>query len=222
MADIKAVLFDLDGTLINSRIDFRQMKDALIKYLEAAGVKLGLLSNAMLNYEIMEKSTKYLQQKGYSKDRIREILGQASKIMDQFELESLEEVSLIEGVSETLEALKNKRLKLGIMTRSCREYTEKVLSKFGLLKYFDAIVARDDIEKPKPNAEHALHLLSLLGVSAHEAICIGDHWSDAECAQRAGVKFIIIGRRGDDYSRHSDCKSIEKLEDVIKLLGHRN
>lgn len=217
---MKAVIFDLDGTLINSSIHFKKMKFEIIQYLEEVGVEPGLLNDRMLNFEITNSALEYLRQKGFSDEETRRVLSKIAEIMNRVELESLNDAALVEGVSETLKALKSKGLKLGIMTRSCREYAEKVLEKFGLSEYFDAVVARDDVEKPKPDPEHAFHLLRLLSVSAEDALFVGDHWSDAECAKKVRLNFLLIKRRGQDVEalKEFDCQAIERMEDIVELV----
>ena len=54
--NLKAIIFDLDGTLVNSSIPFKKMKMRIIKHLEEAGVPRGLLNNEMLNFEITSKA----------------------------------------------------------------------------------------------------------------------------------------------------------------------
>jgi phosphoglycolate phosphatase len=216
---LSAVIFDLDGTLINSAVPFKDMKRKIIAYLQANGVTIGLLNEDMLNSEIMNLAVSDFQQKGFSRNQISEILAQASRIMNEVELQSAENATLIEGVPQTLYTLKKQGLKLGIMTRGCREYTCKILAKFDLGKFFDAVVARDDVDQPKPNPEHAFRLLKLLGVRAQETLFVGDHWSDAECAGQAGLRFIFVGRgQGLERVRELGYQAVDSINDIIKFI----
>lgn len=217
---MKAVIFDLDGTLINSVIPFEKMKKMTIAYLESVGVAPGLLNKRMLNFEITGKATKDLRAKGAMEEQMTAILGRVSEIMNRVELESVDSAASTEGVREALSDLKARGLKLGVMTRGCRKYAERVLGRLGLRDYFDAVVARDDVEKPKPNPEHAFHLLSLLGVSAAEALYVGDHWSDAECAEQAGLGFVLFRRPGQDTqpSGEFSFEAVDDIRDVVNLV----
>jgi len=191
---LRAVIFDLDETLIHSGIDFKKMKSLTIEFLESMGVKPCLLSTRMLNLEIINIVTEDLRMKGLSREEIQRVLAKVAEIMNEVELESLDKATLIEGVPETLRALKARGLKVGIMTNGCREYAKKVLARFCLEKYVDAVVARTDVARPKPSPEHAFYVLKLLDVSAEEAVLVGDHWLDAECAKKSGLQFILVGR----------------------------
>ena len=139
--------------------------------------------------------------------------------MNEVELESLDEASIISGVPETLKALRERGLKIGLMTRSCREYAEKILEKFNLRKYFDVVIARDDVENPKPDPAHAMRILDLLDVSADETLFIGDHWSDMECAKRSGLKFVLFSLKEDNMQLSiSDVPKIREMKSVLKII----
>jgi len=216
---LKAIIFDLDGTLINSAIPFKKMKLRIIKYLEDAGVTPSLLNGEMLNFEITSKAVDDLKSKGFSRRYIEKALDEVSNIMNKVELESSDDATLLLGVPETLKALKKRGLKIGLMTRSCREYAERILEKFNLQKYFDVIIARDDVENPKPDPSHAIKLLRILNVSAEEALFVGDHWSDAECAERSGLNFVLFRREEDDlYVGKSDLLKIRNIKEIFRFI----
>jgi len=216
---LRAVIFDLDGTLINSAIPFKKMKRRIIKLLEDAGVTSNLLDEEMLNFEITRKAVEDLRNKGFSQQYIRKTLDEVSKIMNEVELESLCDASLISNVPETLKALKNEGLKIGLMTRSCREYAEKILMRFNLSKFFDAIIARDDVENPKPDPSHAIKLLEILDVSPDETLFIGDHWSDAECARRSGLNFVLFMREeGNLHIEKMNISKIRNAEEILRII----
>ncbi len=217
---MKAVIFDLDGTLINSVIPFEKMKQMIIAYLESVGVTPGLLKDLMLNFEITGKAVEDLRAKRFTEEEITTVLERVSEIMNRVELESVESAVVTEGVRAALRDLKKKGLKLGVMTRGCREYAERVLVRLGLRECFHAVVARDDVEKPKPDPEHAFHLLGLLGVSAAEALYVGDHWSDAECARQAGLGFVLFRRPGQDTqpSGEFSFEAVDDIRDIVKLV----
>jgi phosphoglycolate phosphatase len=219
---LKAVIFDLDGTLINSAIPFKEMKRKVITFLQANGVKERLLNEDMLSTEIINLAVSCLQQKGFSENRVSDVLAQVSNIMNEFELQSTENATVIEGVPQTLYVLKEQGLKLGVMTRGCREYTHKILAKFSLNRYFDTVAARDDVDQPKPNPEHAFHLLKLLGVKAQETLFVGDHWSDAECAKQAGLKFVFVSHGQDiEKVQELDYPIIDNINDVVRFLAKK-
>jgi HAD superfamily hydrolase (TIGR01509 family) len=217
---LKAVIFDLDGTLIDSKIDFQKMKRRSIRLLEASGVKQGLLTENMLNYDIEARAKEYLRKKGAPEEAIQMAFQKVTKIMNQIELKAVESVRPVDGVVKTLVNLKARGLKIGIITRSCREYTHRILEKLDLKRFIDAIAARDDVSKPKPAPEHPQYLMTILRVKPSETILVGDHPMDALCARNAGIRYFLVpGRNANARFRKNDNKILQSIKDLIPKLS---
>jgi len=193
------------------------MKKRSIRFLEDAGVASGLLTEKMLNYEIEERAVNDLEKRGLPAVEIKRILREVATIMDAIELEAIDGVSIVDGVVETLEMLKNRGVKIGIITRSCREYAISVIDKVGLQNVVDAVAARDDVLRPKPAAEHPRYLMKILGVKPSETALVGDHLMDALCAENADIKFFLIARAETDL-RAFKGHNHEVLRDIRGLL----
>ncbi len=220
MKQLRAVIFDLDNTLISSRVDFRRMRTEIMDLLLRLRVPPNRLSENMLISEIVKVAVNNLRERGFTEEEIKNILTKIAEIMNRVELESLNEnLNPMENAVKTLKRLKELNLKVGVITNSCREYAERALAKLGLRSYIDSVVARDYVEEMKPNPKNALHLLNLLGVNNEEAVFIGDHWLDAECARRAGIRFILI-ERGENPRMISEynCRKIGDLWEIIDLI----
>jgi len=214
------VIFDLDGTLIDSKIDFRKMKRRNIRLLEASGVEQGLLTEEMLNYDIERRAVEDLRTKGVSEEEIQRIFQKVADIMNEIELEAVEDAQLLNGVAETLEKLKKIGFKIGIITRSCREYANKILKKFELERLIDAVAARDDVSKPKPDPEHPRHLMKILGVKPSEAVLVGDHPMDALCAKNIGMRFFLIPKRDTNFKAFEEYSHeiLWNIRDILQIL----
>jgi len=220
MTSTRAVIFDLDDTLIRSKIDYKRMKSSIIKFLVGVGVESSLLSEDMLNSELLRVAIKDLRKKGASERVIRNVIEEVNAIMNGFELESLDNVELMEGTLEVLDSLKKHGVKIGIITNGCKNYAVSIVRKFSLDKYVDAIVARDEVSNPKPDPKHLLIMLDVLGVSAEEAIFVGDHWIDALCARDAGVRFILLKNERWQSKNVNGMRSeiIGDLRNLLNLL----
>jgi HAD superfamily hydrolase (TIGR01509 family) len=217
---LKAVIFDLDGTLIDSKIDFRKMKRRNIRLLEASGVEPGLLTEEMLNYDIERRAIEDLRTKGVPREEVQRVFQKVAEIMSEIELEAVEDARLFDGVVETLEKLKGLGLKIGIITRSCREYASRILEKFGLEKLIDAVAARDDVSRPKPDPEHPRYLMKILGVKPSETVLIGDHPMDALCAKNVGTRFFLIPKRNTNFKAFKEYSHevLWDIRDIIHIL----
>lgn len=220
VTNVKAVVFDLDDTLVRSKTDYKKMKISIIKLLVKAGVDPSLLNENMLNYELLRVAVEDMRKKKISERTIKKIVSEANAIMNRVELESLEDAELMEGALEVLSRLKKRGIKIGIITNGCRDYAVSVAGRLSLDRYIDAIVARDEVSAPKPNPEHLLTILKILGVSVEEAVFVGDHQIDASCARDAGVRFILLKSRNKHrHFGNFDRMEFELIEDLRDLLN---
>lgn len=220
---VKAIIFDLDNTLIESRINFREMKSSVINLFVSMGVSPNLLNANMLNFEIINVSKEYLS-KRMSEEKVKEILKKAYEIMNKFEIESLKDAKLMEDAISVLKFLDEMGFKIGIVTNGCRKYAEKIIDMFGIGKYIDALVARDDVPNPKPDPRHLQHILNILNVSAEEAVFIGDHWIDAICAKKAKVPFILVSKEKSSLRKVNENTyiTVNSLSEIITLITDKN
>jgi HAD superfamily hydrolase (TIGR01549 family) len=217
---VKAIIFDLDGTLVDSAIDFQKMKRRSIPFLESSGVKQGILTEEMTNYEIKMRSIEYLKRIGIQNCETECLFQEITKIINKIELEALDTIKLVKDGEETLNELKRRRYKLGIVTRGCRDYVDAILKRLRLVEFFDAILARDDVEKPKPDPEHPKKLMELLKVKPSETIFVGDRpIEDGACAHKAGVKFVWFNKKSliNSTTIKPDYE-IESLTDLLSIL----
>jgi HAD superfamily hydrolase (TIGR01549 family) len=220
VSELKAVLFDLDGTLIDSEIDFRKMKRRSIRLLEDSGVDKGLLTEELLNYDIEKRAVENLRKKGYSEVQIQRVFRKVADIMNEIELEAIEDAKLLEGVVDTLVKLRELGLKIGIITRGCRQYANKILEKFELERLIDAVAARDDVLKPKPDPEHSRYLMEILGVKSSETVMIGDGPMDALCARNVGMRFFLVPKRNTNLMAFKEYsyETLRKMKDIVYIL----
>ncbi|MEM2790114.1 MAG: HAD-IA family hydrolase [Candidatus Bathyarchaeia archaeon] len=216
MVKVRAVIFDLDDTLIHSRIDYAGAKKSLIKFFIEHGVEPSLLSESMPSLEIFKAAGESLRGKNLPEEFISRVFEGAKSMLSIFEIKALEGVKLMDGALETLNTLRKMGLKTGIVTNSCREYAARIIEMFSLDKYVDAFITRDDVNNLKPDPEHLLKALETLGVSADEAVFVGDHWIDAACAKRAGVKFILFRNNKWSFSE-TNVSKYAVIEELMSL-----
>ncbi len=91
------------------------------------------------------------------------------------------------GVHEALRRLKNQGMKLGVVTSKARTGLERGLRVCGLEGVFDAAVALDDVVRHKPDPEPVLRALAVLAASDHRSVFVGDSPHDMAAGRRAGV-----------------------------------
>ena len=216
---ITAVIFDLDGTLIRSSIDFVKMKNMIIAHFRSLEVDSEDFSSSTPTFEIVQKGIELLRKK-LPEERVSKARRHIEQIMTDVEMEQVDSVSVIPGVSETVKLLKEKGIKIGILTRSCREYALRSLEATGLSKLVDFVAARDDIDRPKPDPDQVIMLAQKLNAKLEETLMVGDHPIDALCARNSNVRFIgvLTGSSNADAFKKIGCDVIGNVNDLPKLL----
>jgi len=187
---IKAVVWDLDGTLIHFKIDFLKARKEAFKILKKHGIPKKHLSIKNGTIDTIVKSRKIFESMGLSKQEINSILKIVNKKVVSIEHAAAVEATMIKDIDKVLEFAKKMNLKQAIYTFNTCENTEISLKKVNLLKYFDVIVGRDNINNPKPHPDHLLYICDKLDVEPSEIVVIGDHVRDIEGAINVGAHSI--------------------------------
>ena len=175
---IKAVLFDLDGTIIDT--------NELIEMSFKHAFKVHLNED-----RTSEEVTKFFGQPlrdsfiSYGEDTADRMIKTYRDFNEAIHDEGCKE---FEGVKETLEFLKAKGIKLAIVTSKRRVLAERGMNLFDLRKYFDAIVTPEDTAEHKPKPGPVLKACELLGVAPNEAMMVGDSHFDLMSGKTAGAK----------------------------------
>lgn len=188
---IKAVIFDLDGTLANFNIDYKAVRAEVRSFLIRVGLPASILSLNETIFEMLKKSKIFLKNNGKPEKTFTEIKSKALVIAEKYELEAAKTTSLFPGVLETLKTLRKMRLKLGLCTINSEKSVHYILKRFEITKFFDAIIPRNKVQNVKPNIEHLKATIKALGVKPEETVIVGDSWVDMQCAR--DLKAIAVG-----------------------------
>jgi putative hydrolase of the HAD superfamily len=215
---IRAVIFDLDNTLV----DFVEAK---IKACRAVINRIGCGdANELLNYflrwrhgfESHENIADYLKDKGVYSD---ELYKECCEIYDNVKLEN---ITLYPGIKNVLSNLKQRGIKLAVVTDAENGHAISRLQKTDLLKYFDVIVSADVTGKRKPEPDSLLLALKKLGVEAEEAAIVGDSLRrDIEAGKKLGMLtvYAAYGDRNFFESRKGEADFVaRKPEDILGIL----
>jgi phosphoglycolate phosphatase len=109
----------------------------------------------------------------------------------------LAETRLMPGVAETIPELARRGLRLGVCSNKRVEFTRELVRALGLREFFTCVLGPDDVgERPKPDPAMLLEGLRRLGVSAAEAVYIGDMEVDVQTARAAGVTVWLVSADG--------------------------
>jgi len=184
---VKAVVFDLDGTIVDFNLDYKSARAEVIQFLGNQGFPQSIFSLNESVFEMLKKLEIYvhnhrISDKDYSKLR-RAVLA----ILEKYEMESATSTQLVPGILETLQALKKMKLKLGLFTVNSKKSTEHMLSTFRLKPFFQVVVTRESVPSVKPNPIHLETALKSLRVKPEETVVVGDSVWDMKAAKELHV-----------------------------------
>ncbi|HII38992.1 TPA: HAD-IA family hydrolase [Candidatus Micrarchaeota archaeon] len=207
---IKLVLFDIDGTLIDTDAAlirafqnvfscFAMRPPTEQEVLQGVGhcdeewIKLAWTGSCPIPTQKVAEMSEYFKQK---------YLGFYFPVLAR----------LGEGAKETLEKLRKQGIKTAIVTNGRKEYAESVLSYFKLEGLFDLVVSADDVAHVKPSPEPLLHALDHFKLKPWDALYLGDTELDARAAKAAKVHFALMVR-----ARNSLVKSKRRLGSLKEI-----
>lgn len=211
----KAVIFDLDGTLLNTLSDLA----------DSANHVLSELSLPTHDYE----SYKYFVGNGIPKlierclpaDR-QELHSKAlSMFSEYYALHSKDKTAPYDDIKELLYSLSEKGLKLGVITNKAHGIAVKVVEEYFGKDIFGRIRGLDDSIKAKPDPSGALSVMEGLGVTPTEVLYIGDSGVDMQTAKNAGFTplGVLWGFRKKDELIENGAKYIaQKPLDILKFI----
>jgi putative hydrolase of the HAD superfamily len=183
---IKAVIFDFDGTIIDTETIYFHVYKELLN--EKFKIELPLEEFAKSIGTTDEAFFQYIEAQTGIKIDTNQIIQLAS---ERF-LEKKGILEVREGVVEKLEEAKELKLRIGLASSSSREWVEGFLRQFELRDYFSVIKTSEDVVKVKPDPALYLKALEALQVEPHEALAIEDSHNGALAAIEAGMKCVVI------------------------------
>jgi len=209
---INAVLFDFDGTLVNTNpLIIRTLKETFAALLP---------SRVLSDTEILDCIGPTLAQTGqkYFPENPDKFVDYYRKLNLTYHDEMIQQYP---GIADMLAELHRRGLVLAVVSSKKRDLVLHGLQLMGLSQYFDYVLGGDEVENPKPHPEPITTALTALGLAANETMMVGDNSHDIECAQNAGVVSVGVGwaERGADYLRafHPDyvINSPAELLDIV-------
>ncbi|MDX1932554.1 MAG: HAD hydrolase-like protein [Capsulimonadales bacterium] len=208
----RAALFDLDGTLVRTFIDFPAMRQALGVLSERRGT-----TDATSGTDDILEMTERMARAHPQGERLRQ---EAYSILEAIEREGCAHPEAIEGATELLMGLRQRQTRVGIITRNCRAVAEELIVRMHLP--CDTLIAREDMVEFKPHPEPLRVALRRFGLPASEAVMTGDLWADIAAGKAAGVR-LTVGIRWpyDPPERFARCRpdvEVSSLRAAFPLL----
>ncbi len=189
---IQAILFDLDGTLIDTAPDFiRIIKQLCKKYNHTCPTEEAIREQVSAGAKAMVKLMFADELAGVADDD-PQLLAYRQEFLDTYEADICVDSRLFERLEETLQIIESKHQKpWGIVTNKPRYLTEILLKKLNLDKRCSVLVCPDDVKHTKPDPEPMFLACEKLAVNPSHCIYVGDHIRDIQAGKRAGMITIL-------------------------------
>lgn len=222
--NLKAVFFDLDGTLLHTVPDLAAAVNAMLSDLgrdalpeDLVATYVGKGADNLINRSLtghadgIADADLFAQAKTIWESHYQRINGQFAK--------------LYPGVVDGLDVLASHGIKLGVVTNKPEAFTLPLLERTGLKAMFKVIVGGDTCERKKPDAMPLLHACKVLGVLPAQTLMIGDSLNDAQAAAAAGIPCWLLPygyNEGRDILTTPCDGHIDTIEEAaLKLIHNR-
>ena len=190
---IRAVIFDLDGTITQPFFDF-----------DAIRAQMGLTREDGPVWEAMQRMSPQRQR-------------QTEKILFYHEQKGVDESQLNEAAAETLAELRKMGIKIGILTRNRTANAWAVAAKHGL--QFDAVLGRED-GPVKPDAYGVVELCRCFKVQPQDVLMVGDYLFDIQCARAAGAIAVLLANhpQAEKFAEQADYR-IDRIDEILEIIS---
>lgn len=221
MAKFDVVVFDLDGTLIDSAPDIQVALNKFLASVDRSPLSLeavtGLIGDG--SHSLIRKSFKAT---GAAVDE-NLLEKHVEAYLCHYEANIADLTTVFPGVELALEQLRSGGFKVALCTNKPMSATRNVLKALKLDSFFDFIAAGDSYPVKKPHPDHISLLLTDMGIAPGNAAYVGDSAYDAEAALGANVTFILIehgypANLTEDLKPHAAIGSFETLQPTLSGL----
>lgn len=214
-------MFDFDGTLAESTLDFAEMRAAVLDLTLGYGLSVDHSDNRPVLELIDNAHARLLSCAPAAAATYRT---DAIELISRREIAAARGGRLFVGVRPFLSALRNRGLKLAIITRNCETALRIVFPDVD--DYVDAVISREKTPHVKPHPDHLARAVALLAVDPSRTLLIGDHPIDMRAGTAAGIRAIGVlcgaGTRDEltDAGAHAVLSTVHELLDLLPSYGN--
>ena len=182
---MRALIFDLDGTLIDSKLDLIHSVNAMLRELKRPQLASETISG-YIGHGAPQLVARALGGAGTEE----ELKGALQFFLGYYEEHKMDNTCAYPGVAETLVQLSH--MPMGVLTNKPARISVRILNSLGLGNYFRAIYGGNSFEAKKPDPFGANQILREFGIAAREALLVGDSEVDVQTARNAGTQAAAV------------------------------
>jgi phosphoglycolate phosphatase len=140
-------------------------------------------------------------------------------ILHEVEMRAADKGKLIPEAEATLKSLREKGIKVGIITRNCEDAVRRVFPNID--QFCDVFISRNSVKKVKPHPDHLSSAMKALEIAGEEAVMIGDHTIDIQAGKRVGMRTIgvLTGRtKREEFEKAGADYILDNATEICKLI----
>ncbi len=203
--DKKLIIFDMDGTLVNSSLTIANAINYVRQNLGFEPMDSKHILR-MVNDHTLNPAKTFYHAESFDADHERWFSEYYTKHHEQ-------ELVLYDGIKELLETLKSEGHALAVATNAYRRSTIESLTHLGVYEHFDAIACYDDVEKGKPYPDMLYKILDELKHSNDKSVFVGDGPRDEMASKNANIPYFMVDW---GFTEHTDAiRSVKELESIL-------
>ncbi len=218
----KVILFDLDGTLINSGPDLALAVNHMLQILNRETFSEDIIDGWVGNGAQMLVQRALSGQREIDENLDADLCSDALNIFLAFYAQNLCVATVTyTNVSTTLRRLKETGYRLAIITNKPFAFVEPILESLTLSGLFELILGGDSLDKKKPDPLPLLHACEKMNVSAEECVMVGDSKNDILASKAAGIQSIGVTygyNYGEDIGVYNPTVIIDDFSELLELL----
>jgi phosphoglycolate phosphatase len=185
-----AVVFDLDGTLVDTAPDLHAHVNALLDELGRPGLNLEVM-RPMIGDGARTLLRRGLEATGGIPDDV-DLDALYRRFLARYVANPAERSTVHAGVVDVLERLSAEALRLGVCTNKPQAPTDRLLAALGLDRWFEAVVGGDAVPAKKPDPGHLGAVLQRLAANPARSVMVGDSAHDLKAARALGVRCVLV------------------------------
>ena len=210
MTQIYTILFDLDGTLVDTAPDLMAAHNHVMKKYGKTEKKLSDIKTLASRgaWVMMQRSFKEeIKDEKTKKMMVDEFINFYSKNINK-------ESKPIKGIFEFLNWAKSKNISMGVCTNKREHLAVDLLKKIDMYKYFEYVAGADTFDSNKPDPKHLTNVVEIIGGNLKKTIMVGDSEVDANSAQNANLPFVLV-KDGYTEKSENEIKHDELINDFV-------
>ena len=210
MSQIYTILFDLDGTIVNTAPDLMAAHNHVMKKFGHTEKKLSEIKS------LAGRGAWVMMQRSFKEEiKDEKIKNEMTKEFIDFYAKNIDRDSKpINGVIEFLEWAKGKKISMAVCTNKQERLAVDLLKKLDMSKYFEYIAGADTFEFNKPDPRHLTNVVEIIGGELKKTIMVGDSEVDANSAHNAKLPFVLV-KDGYTEKNENEIKHDELISDFI-------